>query len=335
MAAGLISCGRSIEEGASCLVCRRKGRAVCLARTEKKCATKKCSPTATQQQQQQHHHLIMASSPPPPPNNKMKKVPPSIFFSSPVIDLTKSGSDSSIGSSLMKGRTVHCNKSRKTILPGVQTRKAEVAVASESTSPSSYSESPVMTNVKSVQVVVNESKVKRKCSEMIEITSRSTSEEEEMGHKIAISATNTTTKKKRDTATDTPDVKPIREYFHARTNQPITSARELLDDSDCEGVDDWLHTMSEKLINDFDDVSEKEKQFMNLWNRFIKCHHVIADKEIPSKVESFIVTNREKLKEGNLRMNLLLHLTNLWDSGLISPTRISSCMTIYDDGTTI
>jgi hypothetical protein len=139
--------------------------------------------------------------------------------------------------------------------------------------------------------------------------------------------------KRSDSASriEAPIINPLREYFHARTNQPIASARDLQDDSDCEDADDWLHTMSEKLIDDFDDVSEKEKKFMNLWNRFIKCHHVIADRDIPRKVESFIVMNREKLREGDLRTNLLLHLTNLWDESLISSNRISSCMAIYDD----
>ena len=90
--------------------------------------------------------------------------------------------------------------------------------------------------------------------------------------------------------------------------------------------------MSEKLIDDFEDVSKKEKQFMKLWNRYIRCHHVIADRDIPWKVERFILTNREKLKEGDLRMNLLLHLSNLWDFGLISSRLVSICMMLYDDG---
>ncbi|KAK1748482.1 polycomb protein Suz12 [Skeletonema marinoi] len=129
-----------------------------------------------------------------------------------------------------------------------------------------------------------------------------------------------------------PITRPIRQYFHARTNQPFASARELQDDSDCEDTNDWLHALSESLINDFDDVSDKEKTFMNLWNRFIKCHNVIADRDIPRRVETFILMNRDKLIGADLRMNLLLHLSNLWDYGLVSKHRISSCMAMYDDG---
>ena len=126
------------------------------------------------------------------------------------------------------------------------------------------------------------------------------------------------------------NVRPLRQYFHARTNQPILNGRELLDDDDCE--DDWKHTMSEKLIDSFDDVSQKEKQFMKLWNRFIKCHHVIADRDIPRKVESFIASHRDKLKESELRNQTLLHLLNLLDFGLISSNFLTVCMMMYDDG---
>ncbi len=147
------------------------------------------------------------------------------------------------------------------------------------------------------------------------------------------------TKKKRDadgvgestSGKEAPITRPIRQYFCPRTNQPFASATELQDHSGCEDVENWLHEMNESLINDFDDISDKEKKFMNLWNRFIKCHHVIADRDIPRKVETFILMNRDKLKGADLRMNLLLHLNNLWDFGLISSNRISAFMAIYDD----
>lgn len=128
------------------------------------------------------------------------------------------------------------------------------------------------------------------------------------------------------------NIHPLRQYFHARTNQPILTGRELLDDDDDDCEDDWHHTMSEKLIDSFDDVSQKEKNFMKLWNRHIKCHHVIADRDIPQKVESFIASHRDKLKEGELRNQTLLHLLNLLDFGLISSNFLTVCMIMYDDG---
>jgi hypothetical protein len=290
----------------------------------------------------QHFYRIMASfdlggSPSDSLPKKMKNLSPETFFSSPVIDLTRSSSDSS----------------RKMIISGATSSKVgqatmrQVAAASGSHC-SSDSEFPDETKA----VVIE---TKRKCKEIIEIAS--TSEEEDV-EKTNAFASHTARKNrvinsstirtqdvengrgrapkitaiKRSGSIEEPITNPLREYFHARTNQPIASATDFQDDTDCEDADDWLHAISEKLIDDFDDVSEKEKKFMNLWNRFIKCHHVIADRDIPRKVESFIVMNREKLREGDLRINLLLHLSNLWDASLISSNRISSCMTIYDDG---
>lgn len=236
----------------------------------------------------------------------MEKVPPSSFFSSPINK--HSGGASSI------------------------------AAAAESDS-SSYSGG---TSVGSDEAVVNVAKCK-----YIETSS---SEEEGIGKTAAIA-----TKKKRDNASadgvqavkhshetkiasvestsgrEAAITRPIRQYFCPRTNQPFASTMELQDQSDCEDVENWLHEMSESLVNDFDDVSDKEKKFMNLWNRFIKCRHVIADRDMPRKVETFILMNRDKLKGADLRMNLLLHLSNLWDFGLISSNRISAFMAIYDD----
>jgi len=242
----------------------------------------------------------------------MEKVPPSRFFSSPVTVLNKhSGGASSVGE------------------------------AAESDS-SSYSEGASFGSDGAVANVA-----KRKYIES------SSSEEEEIGKTAAIA-----TKKKKEnmsidgvhagkqcqenqivsikrgestSGNEAPNTRPIRQYFCPRTNQPFASAPEVQDHSGCEDVENWLHDMSESLINDFDDVSDKEKKFMNLWNRFIKCHHVIADKNIPRKVETFILMNRDKLKGADLRMNLLLHLSNLWDFGLISSNRISAFMAIYDD----
>jgi hypothetical protein len=125
------------------------------------------------------------------------------------------------------------------------------------------------------------------------------------------------------------DKVPIRQYFHSRTNLPMAQD-EWMVDSDDEIDETWLHEMSSELLNELEDVTSKEKQFMSLWNRFIKCNHVLADKDIPSKCHDFILIYRNKLRDTDLRLNLLLHLMNLWDSGVISAKRISHCMSIYD-----
>ena len=137
-------------------------------------------------------------------------------------------------------------------------------------------------------------------------------------------------------------------------------------DSDDEPDEEWLHKMSSDLIGEFEDITYLEKNFMQMWNRFIKCHVVIADREIPAKCQEFIHNHIQDLKDGKvvtswclsftssanvahfvhplqccviiynikggMRNNLLLHLMNLWDSGVISSNRILSCMQQYDKG---
>lgn len=125
------------------------------------------------------------------------------------------------------------------------------------------------------------------------------------------------------------DKVPIRQYFRSRTNLPMAQD-EWMVDSDDEIDETWLHEMGSELLNELEDVTSKEKQFMGLWNRFIKCNHVLADKDIPAKCYDFILIYRNKLRSTGLRLNLLLHLMNLWDSSVISSKRISHCMSIFD-----
>ena len=126
------------------------------------------------------------------------------------------------------------------------------------------------------------------------------------------------------------DTVPLRQYYHASTNLPMTHS-DWMKDSDEETDETWLHEMQSELLDEFEDVSPKEKQFMKLWNRYIKCNHVIADKDMPMKCHLFTLEYRKQLMDGGMRLNFLLHLFNLWDSGVISSARILSCMALFDE----
>lgn len=87
-----------------------------------------------------------------------------------------------------------------------------------------------------------------------------------------------------------------------------------------------------KLLDDFvdDDVSRDEKRFMKLWNRFIKSHTLLADSVIPQKCIDFIKSHIVELVTLNLRRDLLLHLFNFWDSGLIHSAHLIACIKLFD-----
>jgi hypothetical protein len=126
------------------------------------------------------------------------------------------------------------------------------------------------------------------------------------------------------------DEVPVRQYYHSRTNLPLEDWNHV--DSDDEPDEEWLHKMSADLIGEFEDISDREKKFMQLWNRFIKSHIVIADRDMPGKCQEFIRTHINELRSGEMRSNLLLHLMNLWDAGVVSSNRILACMNQFDEG---
>ena len=126
------------------------------------------------------------------------------------------------------------------------------------------------------------------------------------------------------------DTIPLRQYYHPHTNLPMTN-EEWKQTSDKDTDESWVYEMMDEMLEEFEDVTPKEKGFMKIWNRYIKCNHVIADKDMAMKCHDFVLKNRNVLIEEGMRLNLLLHLFNLWDSGVISSSRILSCMALYDD----
>lgn len=90
----------------------------------------------------------------------------------------------------------------------------------------------------------------------------------------------------------------------------------------------------EQLMDDFEDVATKEKQFMKIWNRFIKSHINRADSALPNTCMEFVNAFSSIMIEQDLRQNFLLHLFNLWDESLLSGNGILACMAQYDSAKT-
>lgn len=124
---------------------------------------------------------------------------------------------------------------------------------------------------------------------------------------------------------------PLRQYFHSRPIAPMLVG-EWCYDSDEEPDDEWLHRMGEELLEEFveEDVSPDEKNFLKMWNRFMISHSLIPDFVVPQKCVDFIHSHIKDMVNCNLRRELVLHLFNLWDSGIISCAHMVHCMTLFD-----
>lgn len=113
------------------------------------------------------------------------------------------------------------------------------------------------------------------------------------------------------------DTNPKRTYYHSYSGLPLRPS-ELDVDSEDEIDPTWLRQNTVKMINDFVDVNDGEKGIMKLWNLFVLKHAFVGDTQIPAAVVAFVETHGDFIIENHLYRNCVIHLSNLFDYGLIS-----------------
>ncbi|KAG1703708.1 Polycomb protein suz12 [Nymphon striatum] len=123
---------------------------------------------------------------------------------------------------------------------------------------------------------------------------------------------------------DDPDDAPLpyvmghnRLYYHAGSCLPIRP-QEIDQDSDCENDPEWLKIKTKRMMDDFTDVNEGEKEVMKKWNLHIMHNGYLGDCQIPLACSMFVEEHGKEILEKNLYGNVVLHLCNLYDFGLIS-----------------
>ncbi len=90
------------------------------------------------------------------------------------------------------------------------------------------------------------------------------------------------------------------------------------EEEDREKIDTWTNDLMQIMINEFNDVNDGEKIFMQLWNLFLTKNECLADFQLISIVEKFIREHYKNIKKLNIYNNFLLHLANLCDYNLLT-----------------
>lgn len=108
-----------------------------------------------------------------------------------------------------------------------------------------------------------------------------------------------------------------RTFYHSMSGLPVKLS-EIDNNSEDETDPIWLRENTVKMMNDFVDVNDGEKDIMKLWNLFTLKHTFVSDLQIPAAVIAFIETHGEFILKNNLYRNCIIHLSNLFDYGLIS-----------------
>lgn len=122
------------------------------------------------------------------------------------------------------------------------------------------------------------------------------------------------------------DVNDTKRTFYHSTNGLPLHATEIDIDSEDEIDPCWLRQNTTRMINEFVDVNDGEKEIMKLWNLFILKHAVISESQMPETAISFVERHGEYILANNLKRNCIVHLSNLFDYGLISDADFYKCV---------
>lgn len=86
----------------------------------------------------------------------------------------------------------------------------------------------------------------------------------------------------------------------------------------------WLRNHTKKLLEDFTDVNDGEKEMLKMWNLHVMKHNFVGDSQMALACEMFVNDYGDEILSKNLYRNFLLHLTNLYDYGMLSPGEMNS-----------
>ncbi|KAG2248261.1 hypothetical protein Bca52824_087889 [Brassica carinata] len=122
--------------------------------------------------------------------------------------------------------------------------------------------------------------------------------------------------------------------YHSLLFQIPMTLEEVMSDQDSDDeVDDEVADFEyHHLIDDLEDVSPTEKDFMHLWNSFVRYQRVITDGQVPWACEAFSKFHKKEFIESKpLHSCWRMFMIKLWDYGLVDAVTINKCNLIIED----
>uniref|UniRef100_F6I2H5 Polycomb protein VEFS-Box domain-containing protein n=2 Tax=Vitis vinifera TaxID=29760 RepID=F6I2H5_VITVI len=102
-------------------------------------------------------------------------------------------------------------------------------------------------------------------------------------------------------------------------------------DSEDEVDDDIADFEDRRMLDDFVDVTKDEKQFMHLWNSFVRKQRVLADGHIPWACEAFSKLHGQELVQAPaIFWCWRLFMIKLWNHGLLDARTMNSCNLVLE-----
>jgi len=111
-------------------------------------------------------------------------------------------------------------------------------------------------------------------------------------------------------------------YNYSTTNLPMPPCAILQPSTEDQVDPPWLMTKICRMIDEFSDVNEGEKEFMKMWNLHVQHYTFVGDCQMGLALKMFIEEKGEELLEKKLYWNFVLHLCNMFEFGVLSPGHV-------------
>ncbi|CAG8489741.1 10715_t:CDS:2, partial [Dentiscutata heterogama] len=134
-------------------------------------------------------------------------------------------------------------------------------------------------------------------------------------------------KRLQSTSQASPALLPTNNFYHSHTFMPFKDGDV---DSEDEICTHWLEQLNDETLDELSDVSDKGKQMMKIWNRYIEPQRGLADRNLPDVCLQFAKTRARQIAELELRNEFAFHLLNILEFKLIDSACVTRCLGFVD-----
>ncbi|CAG8718644.1 15188_t:CDS:2, partial [Gigaspora rosea] len=134
-------------------------------------------------------------------------------------------------------------------------------------------------------------------------------------------------KRHHSTSQASPALLPTNNFYHSHTFMPFKDGDV---DSEDEICTHWLEQLNDETLDELSEVSDKEKQMMKIWNRYIEPQRGLADRNLPDVCLQFAKTRARQIAELELRNEFAFHLLNILEFKLIDSACVTRCLGFVD-----
>ncbi|KAI7734769.1 hypothetical protein M8C21_000689, partial [Ambrosia artemisiifolia] len=123
-----------------------------------------------------------------------------------------------------------------------------------------------------------------------------------------------------------------RQFFHSHRAQPMAVEQVFAEQDSEDEVDDDVADLEDiRMLDDFVDVTNDEKQLMHLWNSFVRKQRVLADGHTPWACEAFSQLHGQNFVQNPaLLWCWRLFMIKLWNHGLLDQQAMNNCNLILE-----